>query len=320
MYPLAFLDPRDASRLWALVSAVLCLAIVLRSVTLSVLVGEDNRVRTVLLSFFAALFLYLLPFDNNIAQGQVNIIVLAFIVFALVQSNVYGRDFLSGIIIAPAILIKAIPAVLLVFFLLNRRYKVAYGFLVGAVVLAMPTVWNQKGVSTWQQFLHFLPSTSYGKTIPGLFAASVPFNFSVAGFFARWIPVEVIVSGLTYALLLLLLALLIYQNLRFREKGGLELFILPYLILMTIASPFTYIHHVIYIYPGLLITLGVLLQSNDKYAQVLLVLTIGLSLLVSINPNLYNSTPVLRELGPINLYALIVLFFVGLAAPRFHIE
>ena len=50
----------------------------------------------------AFVLFYMLPFDNNLIMGQINIIVLTFIAAALVRALVHSHDLVAGMLLAPA--------------------------------------------------------------------------------------------------------------------------------------------------------------------------------------------------------------------------
>ncbi len=141
MTQLSHLGARAAAWLWGQLSVISGVLALLASVglCLSLLGREVVKKRFCLLLLSRLLFL-LLPFDNNLMMGQVNLVVLAFIGVAMVQSLVYRRDLLAGLLLAPAILIKVTPAGLLLYFIMIRRFKVIYGVLLGAVVFGVPAL------------------------------------------------------------------------------------------------------------------------------------------------------------------------------------
>ena len=266
----------------------------------------------------AFVLFYMLPFDNNLIMGQVNIIVLTFIAAALVRTLVHSHDLVAGMLLAPAALIKITPAFLLLFFLLDRRWRAIPGFALGLALLIFPTFLIEGGGQAWLDFFDFGSTISYGKTIPGLLPAAGLPNFSLAGCLARSIQNQTMVRVFTWVLLFALFALLVFQHVRLAGKRSRVLLLLPYLVFMTIASPLVYFHHVIYIYPGLLITVWMLVHDSSRGSVLPLALALGAGLMASIDfPTLYNAfhinAGILRSL---NLYALLSLFCLGLALPE----
>ena len=139
----------------------------------------------------------------------------------------------------------------------------------------------------------------------------------MAGSVARFTPSQATVSLTTLTILSVLGIGLVFQHYRLWRKGIGEFLLLPYLVLMIIGSPFTYLHHVIYIYPGILLTSWVILIRGSRPCALLLICVIGLAVVASIDfPILYGrlglESAVLRSL---NLYALLCLFVLGLIVP-----
>jgi len=317
MAPLSFLAERDAATVWVLMSVVLGVFLLITSVHLSSkLYDKVSSQKKQALQLLSLCLIFILPFDNNLKVGQVNILVITLIVVAMVQSLVNKRDFLAGFLLAAAIMVKLTPIGLLLYFALNHRYKIFYGCVVGLLVLAAPTFVVSGGLDNWKYFQEFTSLMGYGKTIPGLFpAAGIP-NFSVAGWVARFIPNQATVSVVTIIILSLLGVVLLYQHYRLRRKGRGELLLLPYLVLMVLGSPLAYLHHVIYIFPGVLLTCWILIQRKGRYVFLLISL-LSLTLVASIDwPMRYGRLGLeLNIFTSLNLYALLGLFFLGLTIP-----
>ena len=101
--------------------------------------------------------------------------------------------------------------------------------------------------------------------------------------------------------------------------GGLLLIILNSYVFFIVLSRILQagVHHVIYIYPGILLTSWVILIRGSRPCALLLICVIGLAVVASIDfPILYGrlglESAVLRSL---NLYALLCLFVLGLIVP-----
>lgn len=312
--PLSYLEIETAHLVWSLMSIALCGALILKSLRLA-LPSAASYAHV----FWACVLFYALPFDQNFRFGQVNVVVLLLVVLAVLESHSHGRDVLAGVLLAATTLIKLTPALILIFFVVNRRYRVVYGFLGGGLAIALPTLIVKGGWSAWTSFFRFMPSAAHGETIPGLFPASSLGNFSLAGFFARWIEEASTVRLLSMATIGVFLALLVYQHVKSRRDAHWSCLLLPYLVLMAIASPLTYLHHVVYLYPGLLGVL--LLESRDARSRSLQIATFVFCVVASTDfPSVYKKAGWPMEspalLTSLNLYALLALFFLALALLR----
>ena len=316
--PFSRLSPLAASHLWELLNLMLYVFIIAQSMRLASVLTDrkDDQNRTPLILLSGILFLAL-PFDYNFIMGQSNAIVLALIILSLIQALERGHDAWAGFLLAPAVLIKITPIFLLVFFLVNRRFRTLLGFLGGLILFTAPMLFFKAGVSAWGHFLEFLPALSFGKTLPGLFPLSELANFSFAGFFARLTQDRTVARTSTYVLLFILSAALIYRHWKLSGKPGKELLLLPYFILMVLASPLAYLHHVIYLYPALLIVSYRLLCLPGKSARVLLLLILGAALTAGVDlPHYYERLGAIPAvLKSVNLFMLVLLFFIGLALP-----
>ena len=313
------LDGREATLLWMLLSIVLGVFILVAVTHLaSALFNQKTKGKNTVLPWLSLFLFVVLPFGNNLRLGQVNIVVLAFISASLVLSLLYNRDLPAGCLLAPGILIKMTPLVLLPYFVLNKHYKMLYGCVMGIMALSMPTLVTSHGLKTWGFFLDFADTMGYGKTIPGLpDVASVP-NFSVAGWAARLTVSQSTISFVTQIVLALLGLGLLWQHWRLRQNSQGKLLLLPYLILMIIASPFTYLHHIIYIYPGLLLTIWAVWDGCCRLRVPLLFCLISLTIIASIDlPAMYKDVDLqMTILSSLNLYALLCLFGIGLIVPN----
>jgi alpha-1,2-mannosyltransferase len=126
---------------------------------------------------------------------------------------------------------------------------------------------------------------------------------------------------LAWVLLLFLAALLVIQHRRLAGARARVFLLLPYLVLMIIASPLTFFHHIIYIYPGILVISWILLHRAKREAILLLLLLLGTALIASIDfPIYYEALSIEAELlRSLNLYALLVLFGLGLLLPELRV-
>lgn len=316
--PLSNLEKEKAGSVWRFLTAACIALLVVMSTYVCITLFHTPDKKILLIYGGSIALMTTLPFYNNLKMGQINCFVLILVLLAVIQASVYKRQFVAGLIIAPAVLIKLTPIGFLVYFILQKQYKVIYGLLIGALIIIVPTLIADNGLQNWQAFFYFSSTTGYGKTIPGLFpAASLP-NFSVAGWAARLATQLSSVNIITTAILGTLGLILCIRHYQLRRTSKGILLLLPYLILMTIGAPVSYLHHVVFIYPGILISSVTLLQSKHSLRIPLLIGLLTLTLIASIDFPLYYKrmgidAPLFQSL---NLYALLGLFFIGLAVAR----
>ena len=269
-----------------------------------------------LMFMLGGFLLWMFNIRSNMWWGQVNPIVVAVILFAT-RAHLRKNGAACGALLAVAALIKMTPALLLLYFCADRslRRSVLAGF-AGALILGFVATLPLGGFSAWLAFIDQVPRMSHGSHIPGLFPASSPANYSFAGFFARLAGDGTLVTRvLTYAAVLTLLAPILVQLWRARrDPRGRALLLMPLSIVMMIGSPLAYAHYVLYLLPGALFQLAFAVRSGQvKYVGLLA----ALFAIVSTDfPAFYYRF----HYGPmgdllltsLNLYALLVLYLVGM--------
>jgi hypothetical protein len=208
-------------------------------------VGLDRRLAfpalVVLLAFFS-------PVESNMIQGQVNLFVLLCCVgfFCSVAGN---RPAWAGAWLAAAIAIKGLPAVLLMFLVLRKQYRmVLWTLFFTAVFCAIPVVVAGKSVVTyyqsyWDAFV--LPSMAGVR-------ANTSTHFSLQGSLARLVPMlpaiwlkVVCGSGVMLALLAVEVAA--------ARSGRTRKDIWPfcaYLVACLLLSPMVEMHHLVLAIPA----------------------------------------------------------------------
>ena len=314
--PLTRLDITAASFVWLLLSFALygsTMAMVIKMAPVMVDLGEGRKRRYMLLLW--ALFIsYVMPFKHSLFFGQVNTFMLTLVVAALFLIFYRRREVLGGALLAAAALGKVIPGILMIIFLIRRSKKVVAGFLGGAIAIAAPTLVTGTGLRSWSEFFSFSPAMAHGSSVPGLFPASEVFTFSIAGFYARLIDNPGAVRALSLLTIVALLALLLSQCGGLRTRSQVGLFLMPCLILMIISSPLTYVHHIVFIYPGVVFCILHLLARGGRSSRIfvpaimvlLTVASLPLPFLLKMAP---AGLPALAK-SP-NLYALLGLFCLG---------
>jgi hypothetical protein len=314
--PLTRLQLWGASFVWHLLSVGLSVVAALLGIRLcrAVVPPNTNLGRTdYFLPAVAVGLLFLLPFSMQFEWGQVNVLVMVLILLALLQSYERDRNLSAGALLACAALIKFTPVYLLLYFVCQKRWKVVVGFLVASVVLLVPMLLLPGGRNAWWQFVEFLPSAGYGKTIVGLDPPLGPASFAIAGFWARLTTNLLLVAGLTYGSLITLVLGVVAMHCRVRGKASAKLLLLPHLVIMVVAAPYAYLHHVTFIYPGVLLTAYALWRLPDGKGERTLVLLSISTLLASIFfPRLYSLVGLHYAFRSINLVGLVGLYFVGL--------
>ncbi|HXG00394.1 MAG TPA: glycosyltransferase family 87 protein [Bacteroidota bacterium] len=262
--PIARLAPEDAQAAWDVTQILLFgFALVLVVMALPSSGGTEKPPNShVIGGLIIAAGVLVFPFGDNIVFGQVNSLVLVFLsLFLFLYSN--SRHVLAGTALSIATLVKVTPAILLLYFLVNRRWKVMTGFLAGMVVLFLVSL-VAGGIGPWAEFMAFLPNMGYARYVQGGFHPSIVANFSLAGFFMRLLPGDAeTIRLLSVAVASSLLACVVYSHIRNEERQNEIAYVVPYLILMVIASPVAWRHHLVLLFPGVVFFLWQLWSRRE---------------------------------------------------------
>jgi alpha-1,2-mannosyltransferase len=273
--------------------------------------GSDSLVTSASL---IATCIFAFPIQNNILMGQVNLLVLAFLAFGLI-AYFNGNPVIAGALIAPAVMIKVTPVLLLLFFSARRSFRTVCSCCAGILGLfAISLVFGD--LHSWRDYISILPERGYGKDIPFLFPASAIFNFSPAGHFSRIMPGDSRTVSI-FALVTVLVATALATGFSYLAAGKRQeaLALALYFPVVLIASPLTYVHHVIFLIPAGAVWLSWAWSESRFFffgLFVLLAFASGIDWPV-FYPLLGKSFsgPALQA---INLYVIGALFFFGTAA------
>ncbi|MFP4457966.1 MAG: glycosyltransferase family 87 protein [Candidatus Zixiibacteriota bacterium] len=314
LIPIASLSPNWAHKSWLLIMILMTLLLyaLLLKITLKSLDDKTIKAHTSFI-LITLLFFAIQAFASNIRCGQINILVLASIVASIYLSLSEKNQIWAGLALAPAILIKTTPLGLLVYFLLNKQFKVIIGAIIGIITLTIPLLFFQNSLNAIHDFIEFSRFLGYGSQIPDLFDISVATNCSINGFWARFGFAEGRIRFMTYLSFIVLAIPLVFCHLKYRKREVYKLLLLPYLIFMTIGSPVTYVTHTIFIFPGLLLWAKHLI---DKGSWKKIIITLVLAMLVSASwPFKYNHYGINYFLfRSLNLYFLLIIYILSLVS------
>ncbi|WP_437936298.1 glycosyltransferase family 87 protein [Sorangium sp. So ce341] len=272
--------------------------------------ARRTAVPTVLIALIAFLA-WALNLRNSLAMGQVNPLVLAFICAALALSMA-RKDIPAGLALSVAAGIKVTPILLAIPWVIERRFRALAGLAAGFAALVLVSLPFGAGPA-WLEFLRRLPRMSHGAKIPGLFDPGTVPNFSLAGFYARLFDGDAATVKLASAITLLLLlgAALALAGRSPSPPRSLRL-LLPLLITMVVASPFTYVHHVLYLFPAALYALDRAAAQERRLEMGALVVLLSLATIDF--PYVYDRFKGrLPELAlSVNLYVLLAIYALGM--------
>jgi alpha-1,2-mannosyltransferase len=319
--PLAGLKLQRAQWLWSLASAV-----AMGLVAMLAVLTSDSPSRTepagdriVPLSCLALLLLLLFPVQNNLMLGQINILVLVFVTWAF-YAAAREHDLLAGASLGVAAMIKLSPAILICLFLAQRRVRTLAGMALSALACVGISL-ALGAASAWAEYPAFVLERMSSAEIPALSRVDVLWNFSLKACSMRLLPESPTLAPLlANAGAFGILGVLIYAAAKTREiSGSIEVLALGFLALMVMASPLSYVHHVIFLFPGAVLAWGSLSRSdvpNHVRDQFLLILCILVYLVSRDFPAIAREAHLPEALSSANLFALIGLVLLSLRAAQ----
>lgn len=184
------------------------------------------------------------PLFDTISLGQTDIVLLG--AFTLIYWSVRrGHDWLAGVVIAMVASFKIYPIILLVFFVIKRRWWVLWGCALGMFL------WNGISIAVMGWDVHVLYATKIFFSIGGTTAWLE--NQTIAGFLARFVDdmynmhllKHPLISRISSMVALLLASTVAWLALRdypaTDERFGVQYGL--FLILMVIAIPVAWMHY-----------------------------------------------------------------------------
>jgi len=274
------------------------------------LVGAGEGAAANLQFALAAMLLWLLNVRASIHWGQVNPLVVSLLLLAVV-CYVRRADTACGVLLGLAASVKVTPALLLVHCWATRRYRAFVGF---ALAIAATVPIDPLG---WWTFIARLPDVSHGSSIPGLFHPSSVANFSLAGFVARLTDEPLVMRLVPMAVAGALLLPIVLRGRRSRDDVTQRLLLGPLLVVMVIASPLAYAHHVLLLLPGALVQVVFLARHRPVWQLGLLMVLFAVA---SVDfPAFYHRFgfgDLGWRLASFNLYALLAIYAFGMAIAR----
>lgn len=257
MAPMSLLPYRLAYRLWVLGEQVCLFTSLVLLARTSKALGKWG------LPLLVAVAANMWPVYLAIMIGQVNMLILLVLCLALYLAR-ENRFMAAGVVLGLGAMIKLSPALLVVFFLLQRRWRVATGaFLsVAALTVASVLIAGPQSIGSFFQ-------ASLGQAIPSqvdwqgnLSAAALigrflpPANYPLASAGVRW--------GLTSILLVALAALSLKQlatsGVRFSLLYGL------WLAAMLLVSPITREDHLVWLIPAFWVACTAIVGAQNRFA------------------------------------------------------
>jgi len=195
------------------------------------------------------------PVQVTITSGQINFLVLASILlfWHLARSQ---KHLTASFFLALSIVLKTYPVILILFLLVGsykREAILTFLWLLVAVVVSVPFL----PAHIWQDWISYVAlKGGYASTPAGLFPPAVPWNQNLNGFFSRLFADGSVAKIATYAAALLVVSVSAVSIRIGHEKDqgpGLDQILLLSLPVMFLVAPFSWDHHIVFVFPSLLL-------------------------------------------------------------------
>jgi Glycosyltransferase family 87 len=203
-------------------------------------------------SVLPVLFLFVLlianhPLEITIHHGQINLLVLAFILLSL-KFQKSDKPFPAALFLSLAVFIKIYPVLLVLPFLFYKKWKYVFAFAASSAGLFLASL-LASGTSVWLDFGRSTLDMALGKSASVYIRGfqSSPNNLSLKGFLGQAVALFRLPSGLAEPAYLLTAACLFLLVLLAARRIGLKsdiplqgaLLLIPTLVL----APLTWSHH-----------------------------------------------------------------------------
>lgn len=268
--PLTLFKYRHAVIFWLILNQIIfffSIYFCLRGVRKKISLTELSALVFMAFSFFPVFFTF--------ESGNVNVFTLFFLAAAF-YSFKKEKEILSGFLLSMAILIKFLPALLILFFLLKRKFKLVIATLAGLLIAFSFSIWYL-GLP-----MHIMQIKVLYEATPRLVVKLC--NTSLSAFFFRLfmntpettgiLNSEVLANVLIYLSTFLLLALTIFIT-RKKLKGADNIFDVEFslfLLLIPLISTYTYSAHLSFLLIPFILVFFFLTKKERKWGDWLLIL------------------------------------------------
>ena len=266
MYPFSFIGFQNAAVIYTLITIVGMLMVIF------LLFKTEN------IPFYYAPLMVLFiaawpPFQVNLYLGQISVLITLFVAAGWFFYK-KGNQILAGIFIALAAMIKFYPGILIVYFLINKKYKAFIASLIGVGIIFVLTI-----VISKHDWIHFIidvipQDVQYWQTNME--------NLSINGFFSKLLlpmssynntkQLAVLVSPFlrttyVYVATGLLVLFVILNMKKYDNDLGFSLF----LILAMLISPICWNYYFTLLLISFVVLIKELLKKNNTYEILLFV-------------------------------------------------
>jgi hypothetical protein len=277
IFPFALLPYWLSNLLWFVVNS---LALYFSAAILIDLYARDFNLRFSRAVWFFPFIVLANPVQNNLLNGQINFIVL-FLCVAFLRASLESRHVSASIFLAAAISIKLTPLVLLVYLIFRKDFLTAGLVIVATTVMIVLLPYLVSAAVTFQYYSYYL-SSFIGRNVIRAGHGSPNF-FSITAVLGSFFPPTWSLLPATLASILTLAPVIAVQLIARPSTNAKETVIFSmYMVAALLISPASETHHLIYLFPALLlITLLALQDFQNSFRLGLLTLVLVLVSLVS---------------------------------------
>ena len=194
------------------------------------------------------------PTLYGIAWGQVNAFILALLVGAAFFTS-KRRDRLAGLSLGLAIALKATPAILIVPFIVNKRWRALFYCCLGALAAHLPLMLYPNGLATIQSFLSTVGEIAAGQVVKDPF-----YDYSLRHFAPFFVDAPATLFLVFSLSLITAYLVLLFRMSRIPVNGAPQSLshdllcafqLLSGIPIMIITSPLVWFHHLVWLFPPL---------------------------------------------------------------------
>ncbi len=333
-YPLSKLSFENSKWLAFIVNHLLLVGIYL---TLLPLITKNFGTATYLpIIIFTVYFFSYDPIINTFTIGQSNLILLFCLssIWWLISRDSKSKisDIGIGLLLSITILLKLYPAILLLFFLFKRDFKVVIFATVFTLLFSFISLMILPA-GIWQDWINvMLAKAAIGENAIDFVSPGFPWNISVSAFFSRLFSVNnwtrplinapMIGTTLTYLVSIALVTAVLWKSYKLKSSYKTESINAEfglYLLTMFLIAPVSWGHHLAFILPAIIITVGYLIKENPVPKTVLMIT--GSVIVIGLKIPYWSSvlySPALNWAISIKMFAIVLLWFYLLTKTKLN--
>lgn len=274
LIPLTFLPYTLANIVWFLFSTF-CFFYGVRII----LKRERNNTNNYIIVVSVAFLVFLNIIQNNLLNGQVNMIVLL-LCLLFFDNYIDGSKIISVLFLALAISIKLVPGVFILYLLVRREWKMLFFAVLFCTcfIVLLPLVFlGQKLIPIYSSYFSFLLTSTASIETP---IKDICFNLSnILAWFVPALLRAPLILKVIAVVFLCFVALYDYKYVTLQKNDRVQGFYL-YLCLILLLSPISETHHLIYLLPGTILLINRVASQRTLFSTEFLYLIVFIVLVI----------------------------------------